>query len=88
MGVRPGGHVLVVGGAVNGNDIYGDIPNLTLGGSSDVDSGNARGRYIPTTSVDEYAATLAKWFGVGSTELATVFPNLHRFASPDLGFMG
>jgi len=83
-----GGHALVVGGAVNGNDIYGDLPSLTLGGPSDVDSGNSRGRYIPTTSVDEYAATLAKWFGVGSTQLATVFPNLHRFANPDLGFMG
>ena len=83
-----GGHALVIGGAVNGNNIYGQMASLTLGGSSDVDTGNSRGRYIPTTSVDEYAATLAKWFGVGSTEMATVFPNLSRFAHPDLGFMG
>ena len=83
-----GGQALVVGGPVAGNNIYGTIPNLTVGGPSDVDTTNARGRYIPTTSVDEYAATIAKWFGVGSTEMSTVFPNLSRFAHPDLGFMG
>ena len=82
-----GGQALVIGGAVNGNNIYGQLANLTLGGPGDVDSGNSRGRYIPTTSVDEFAATIAKWFGVGSTEMATVFPNLPRFAHPDLGFM-
>ena len=83
-----GGQALVIGGAVNGNNIYGTMPNLTVGGPSDVDTSNARGRYIPTTSVDEFAGTLAKWFGVGSSELATVFPNLSRFPTPDLGFMG
>lgn len=81
------GQALVVGGAVNGNEIYGHVPDLTVGGPSDVDTSNARGRYLPTTSVDEFAATLARWFGVGSAELATVFPNLSRFATPDLGFM-
>jgi uncharacterized protein (DUF1501 family) len=82
-----GGHAFVVGGAVNGNEIYGLMPILTTGGQDDVDSGNSRGRYIPTTSVDEFAATIAKWFGVDSTGLEAVFPNLHRFDHPDLGFL-
>ena len=46
------------------------------------------GRWIPTTSVDEYAATLARWFGVAASDLPLVLPNLGRFAEPDLGFMG
>jgi len=46
-----------------------------------------RGRWIPTTSVDEYAATLAKWFGVSDSNLPVVLPNIGRFAQPDLGFM-
>jgi uncharacterized protein (DUF1501 family) len=50
------------------------------------DSGE--GRWIPTTSVDEYSATLARWFGVGTSDLGTIFPNLGRFNNPNLGFMG
>ena len=46
------------------------------------------GRWIPTTSVDQYAATLATWFGVSATDLPVVLPNIGRFAKPDLGFMG
>jgi uncharacterized protein (DUF1501 family) len=42
---------------------------------------------IPTTSVDEYAATLSRWFGVGDANMSTVLPNLSRFQKPDLGFM-
>ena len=45
------------------------------------------GQIIPTTSVDQYAATLARWFGVGAAELDLIFPNLGNFASRDLGFM-
>ncbi len=51
------------------------------------DDSGSQGRWIPTTSVDEYSATLARWFGVTSTDMATVFPNLSRFNNPDLGFM-
>ena len=82
-----GGHAFVVGGGVQGGDIFGRMPDLTLGGPDDVDDGNARGRFIPTLAVDQYAATLAKWFGVSDSALDTVFPNLRRFATRDVGFM-
>jgi uncharacterized protein (DUF1501 family) len=79
-----GNHHFVLGGGVKGKQIYGTMPNFSLDGPND--SGD--GRWIPTTSVDEYAATLAKWFGVSSTDMATVFPNLGRFNTADMGFMG
>ncbi len=79
-----GSHHLVMGGAVNGGDIYGRMPTFAINGPDDT----GRGRWIPTTSVDEYSATLAKWFGVSATDLPTVLPNIGRFAKSDLGFMG
>lgn len=82
-----GTHMFVMGGAVRGGDLYGRVPSLQVNGPDDVNTANGRGRFIPTTSVDEYAATLAKWFGVTGTDLHTVFPNLSRFPQPDLGFM-
>jgi len=78
-----GSHHLIMGGAVAGGDIYGQVPLLELGGPEDT----GRGRWIPTTSVDEYAATLATWFGVSASSLPTVLPNIGRFASTNLGFM-
>jgi uncharacterized protein (DUF1501 family) len=79
----------VLGGAVNGGNFYGHTrpdgtgniyPTLQLGGSDDTDGGtNPRGRWIPTTSVDQYAARLARWFGVTPTDLNTLFPNLSHF---------
>lgn len=79
-----GGHSLVMGGAVRGGDIYGRMPEISR------DSGDALrgGRMIPTTSVDQYSATLARWFGLSGSELGSVFPNLGNFATGDLGFMG
>lgn len=83
-----GSHALIVGGAVNGGKLYGTYPSLVLGGADDVDTGsNARGRLLPSTSVDQYAATLCKWFGISADEMATFLPNLYRFAPTDLGFM-
>ena len=79
-----GSHHMIMGGAVQGGDIYGQIPLLQLGGPEDT----GRGRWIPTTSVDQYAATLASWFGVSATNLPVVLPNIGRFATPNLGFMG
>lgn len=78
-----GSHAFVVGGAVKGRELYGKMPTLTINGPDDT----GQGRWIPTTSVDEYAATLATWFGVSATDLPTVFPNLGRFAKPSLGFL-
>jgi uncharacterized protein (DUF1501 family) len=78
-----GNHQFVVGGAVKGGDIYGTMPVLRVDGPDDT----TQGRWIPTTSVDEFASTLATWFGVSSTDLTTVLPNLGRFARPNLGFL-
>jgi uncharacterized protein (DUF1501 family) len=78
-----GGHHLVVGGAVRGARLYGQFPVLVVGGPDDTSDG----RWIPTTSVDEYAAALARWFGVSASDLRLVFPNLGRFASANLDFM-
>ena len=78
-----GSHHFIVGGAVNGTELYGKMPTLTVNGPDDT----TQGRWIPTTSVDEYAATLATWFGVSPTDLPTVLPNIGRFAKPNLGFL-
>jgi len=72
-----------MGGCVNGQDIYGTMPVLEIGGPDDTRGG----RLIPTTSVDQYGATLARWFGVPEAELDLVFPNVGNFATSDLGFM-
>ncbi|GAB5559184.1 MAG: DUF1501 domain-containing protein [Synoicihabitans sp.] len=78
-----GSHHMIMGGAVRGGDIYGQVPVLEINGPDDT----GRGRWIPTTSVDEYAATLARWFGVSDSDMPVVLPNIGRFAQPDLGFM-
>ncbi|HVJ47224.1 MAG TPA: DUF1501 domain-containing protein, partial [Luteolibacter sp.] len=79
-----GGHQIVVGGAVKGQATYGKYPTLTVNGPDDTSTG----RWIPTTSVDQYAATLARWFGVDDSNMDIILPNLGRFATPNLGFMG
>jgi len=79
-----GGHHFVMGGAVQGNRVYGQFPTVALNAAEDA----GQGRLIPNTSVDEYAATLARWFGVSTSNLPLVLPNIGRFASRDLGFMG
>ena len=78
-----GSHHLVVGGAVNGGRTYGQFPIQTINGPDDTGTG----RWIPSTAIDQYFATLASWFGVSNSDLGIVFPNLGRFASPSLGFM-
>jgi uncharacterized protein (DUF1501 family) len=64
--------------------MYGLYPQLVLAGPSDAET---EGRWLPSTAVDQYGATLARWFGVGSADLGTVFPNLAKFPTSDLGFM-
>lgn len=84
-----GSHQLVTGGAVNGGDFYGTFPTLALDGPDDVDTGvNARGRWLPTTSVAQVGATLAKWFGVSDADMTLLFPSIRNFSPADLGFMG
>ena len=80
-----GGHHLVVGGAVQGGQIYGSFPTFELAGPSDTD---VRGRWIPTTAIDQYGATLCTWFGIPAAALPTVFPNLPNFSTANLGFLG
>lgn len=78
-----GGHHLVVGGAVKGGATYGKFPTLAVNGPDDTSTG----RWIPTTAVDQYAASLATWFGVDANHLDTVFPNLGRFSSGNPSFI-
>ncbi|NKI95700.1 DUF1501 domain-containing protein [Rhizobacter sp. SG703] len=84
-----GSNHLVLGGAVKGGASYGTFPTLTLGGPDDVgkDSWELQGRWIPTTSVDQYAATMLGWFGASDAQLATVLPNLKNFGTKKLGFL-
>ncbi|HPO23617.1 MAG TPA: DUF1501 domain-containing protein [Arenimonas sp.] len=79
-----GAHHFVVGGSVRGGNVYGKFPQMIINGPDALDN---QGHLLPSTSVDEYAATLASWFGVSQTDIPTVIPNIGRFAKPDLGFM-
>jgi uncharacterized protein (DUF1501 family) len=80
-----GSHHFVVGGAVQGQNMYGQYPVIGVNQANDVGAG----RLIPTTSVDQYAGTLAKWFGLSDGQIRTVLPNFGNFgSSPYLGFMG
>ncbi len=78
-----GSHHLIVGGAVNGKRTFGTFPVQQINGPDDTSTG----RWIPRTSIDQYSATLASWFGVGASDLDAVFPNVGRFATKNLGFM-
>jgi uncharacterized protein (DUF1501 family) len=78
-----GGIQFVVGDAVAGREMYGTYPDLALNSDDDVGGG----RFIPTTSADQYAATLSKWFGIDAGDLPTVAPNIGNFAVQDLGFL-
>jgi uncharacterized protein (DUF1501 family) len=79
-----GSHHMIMGGAAKGGDFYGTFPTLALGGPDDATN---QGRWIPTTSLDQYGATLAQWFGVPPTDLPSIFPNLANFTTPILKFI-
>jgi uncharacterized protein (DUF1501 family) len=79
-----GGTQFVVGGAVRGGRFFGEYPSLSMDGPEVLPFG---GSVIPTVSADQYAATLAKWFGVPQQSLPSVAPNLENFSQWDLGFM-
>jgi uncharacterized protein (DUF1501 family) len=80
-----GNHQLVIGGAVKGGEMYGKFPDLTIQGPDD---GGDRGQWIPTTSLDQYAASLAAWFGVPAGDLNSIVPNLANFSAPRPAFLG
>lgn len=86
-----GGHHLVVGGGVLGGDFYGRptsngtiFPTLINNGPDDADT---RGRFVPTVSVEQYAATLSRWYGLAQNDVPLVFPNINNFPTSNLGFM-
>ncbi|NNK90780.1 MAG: DUF1501 domain-containing protein, partial [Saprospiraceae bacterium] len=83
-----GGNVLVMGGKVKGKDIYGSYPSIKLGTELEI----GEGVLIPQISTDEYFAELALWYGVGKTDLVSLFPNIGNFyntmsAQAPIGFM-
>jgi uncharacterized protein (DUF1501 family) len=78
-----GGHHFVMGGAVKGNKFYGTSPAHANNGADDV----GQGRWIPTTSVDQYAATLASWFGISDSQMTTVLPYIGNYSTRNLGFV-
>ena len=88
-------HHFIIGGGITASDFYGinttngtPFPQLVFNGPDDADSGTgARGRWIPTTSVEQYAATLARWYGLPDANLASVFPRIGNFTNTNLGFM-
>jgi uncharacterized protein (DUF1501 family) len=86
-----GGHHLVVGGAVAGGNFYGRptangsiFPTLVNNGPDDI---STRGRFVPTVSVEMYAATLARWFGLTEQQIPLVFPFINNFPTSNLGFL-
>jgi uncharacterized protein (DUF1501 family) len=79
-----GNNHFILGGAVQGGSLYGRYPVLQRAGPDDADTA---GRWIPSTSVEQYGATLARWFGATESDLAAIFPNLARFPAANLGFL-
>jgi len=79
-----GSYAFALGGAVRGGNFYGTVPTQALDGPDDL---GKDGRWIPTTSIDQYGATLVRWLGVAEADLPYVFPNLGAFTAKDLGFM-
>ena len=79
-----GNYAFVLGGAVRGGDFYGTVPTAALNGPDDLGS---NGRWIPTTSIEQYGATLCRWFGIAERDLPYAFPNIGAFPNTNLGFM-
>jgi len=78
-----GSHQFVMGGAVNGGRFYGTAPHVSV----QTDDQVGQGRLLPSTSVDQFAATLARWFGCSATELPGILPNIGNFSNTNLGFV-
>ncbi|MEW5685007.1 MAG: DUF1501 domain-containing protein [Pseudomonadota bacterium] len=82
-----GGHHFVMGGAVRGGDIYGQYPTLGVDVSGFNNPDAVGGSLIPTTSVDQYGATLGRWFGVSDSDIDVIFPRLRNFGTRYLNFV-
>ncbi|MFO1311598.1 MAG: DUF1501 domain-containing protein [Burkholderiales bacterium] len=80
-----GNYAFVIGGAVRGGDFYGTLPTQALDGPDDF---GTAGRWIPTTSIEQYGATLCRWFGISEGDLPYVFPNIGAFGDTSMGFVG
>jgi len=78
-----GNHMMVMGGAVNGGDLYGTLPSMSVDGPDAI----RNGRIVPTLSSTQYAATLLRWMGIPDDQLHVVLPTLHNFQQSDLGFL-
>ncbi|MBP85055.1 MAG: hypothetical protein CMO61_14535 [Verrucomicrobiales bacterium] len=76
-----GTNVYMMGGDVRGKNVYGYYPNLNPTGNWTT-PGSSRGRWVPTSAVEQFSAPIAKWLGIADTEIGTIFPNLERFADP------
>ena len=72
-----------MGGAVQGGRFYGTAPHVSI----QTDDQVGQGRLLPSTSVDAFAATLARWFGCAPSELPGILPNVGSFPNTDLGFL-
>jgi uncharacterized protein (DUF1501 family) len=79
-----GSHHFIMGGAVQGGRYYGTAPQVSITSDDQV----GQGRLLPSTAVDQYAATLARWFGVSAAEMPAILPNIGNFAAANLGFLG
>ncbi|MBK8739580.1 MAG: DUF1501 domain-containing protein [Betaproteobacteria bacterium] len=79
-----GNYAFVIGSAVRGGDFYGTLPVQALDGPNDL---GRDGRWIPTTSLEQYGATLTRWLGIAEADLPYVFPNIGAFANTNMGFM-
>jgi uncharacterized protein (DUF1501 family) len=82
-----GGHHFVMGGSVHGGDLYGQFPTLGIDATNFNNPNMVGTAIIPTTSVDQYAATMGSWLGASATDLATIFPNLQNYTSKNVGFV-
>jgi uncharacterized protein (DUF1501 family) len=80
-----GNHHFVIGTGVKGGQFFGQFPSLALNSNYDA---TGTGTLIPTSSVDQYGATLAQWFGVGAANLPAIFPNIGNFPTSNLGILG
>lgn len=82
-----GGSQFIMGGAVNGGDMYGQFPTLGVDVSGFSNPDAVGGAHIPTISVDQYGATLGRWFGVSDSDIGVIFPRLGNFSRRYLGFV-